>query len=146
MLSPMHQAPVAELAELAAGYSEAWGSHDLEAIVERHSRDGVCQLHAVTPPVVGRPAIHDTFAALFAQIPDVAFANQELLFAEWGWVLRSTITGTMAAPLTLGPATAPAGHRISMDAVDVVQAQGGLITVKRTYADWLTPLTELLAP
>jgi hypothetical protein len=140
-----HQATATELADLSARYGEAWARHDLDAIVDRHGHDGVFQLHGVTPPVVGRPAVRETFAALFTQIPDIAFAEQELLFADWGWVLRSTVTGTLTAPLTLGPVTAPAGHRISMDAVDVIQTQRGLITAKHSYVDWLTPLAELAA-
>ena len=130
--------------ELIPIYSEAWASHDADRIASHHAEDGIFQLHSGgAGPVEGRTAIRDAFAAFLAQFPDLAFAEQELLVADWGWSVRWTMSGTLALPFPVGDRTAEPGASISVDAVDVITASNGLIDAKHTYLDWAAGLEQL---
>ncbi|HEX2129889.1 MAG TPA: SgcJ/EcaC family oxidoreductase, partial [Solirubrobacterales bacterium] len=109
------------LATLIDEYSEAWASRDPDRIAAYHAEDGIFQLHSAgAGPVAGRRAIREAFAGFLAEYPDLAFAEQELLVADWGWTVRWTMS---------------AGG-MSVDAVDVITSSGGLIDAKHTYLDW----------
>ena len=137
-------APAPTLEQLIPAYSEAWASHDPDRIAAYHAEDGIFQLHAgAAGPVTGRAAIRDAFAAFLTQFPDLAFAEQELLVAEWGWSVRWTMSGTLAVPFPAGERTAEPGGSIAIDAVDVITASGGLIDAKHTYLDWAAGLEQL---
>lgn len=130
--------------ELIPVYSDAWASRDAERIAAHHAEDGIFELHSGgAGPVRGRDAIRDTFAGFIAQFPDIAFDEQELLVAEWGWSVRWTMSGTLALPFPVGDRTAEPGRRISIDAVDVITASAGLIDAKHTYLDWAAGLEQL---
>jgi len=130
--------------ELIPVYSEAWASHDADRIAAHHAEDGIFQLHSgAAGPVRGREAIRDAFAAFLAQFPDLVFAEQELLVADWGWSVRWTMSGTLALPFAVGDRSAEPGTRISIDAVDVITASGGLIDAKHTYLDWAAGLEQM---
>jgi hypothetical protein len=135
---------IATVEELIPVYSEAWASHDADRIASHHAEDGVFHLHnAAAGPVSGREAIRDTFAAFLAQFPDLTFTEQELLAGEWGWTVRWTMSGTLALPFAVGERTADPGASISIDAVDVITASGGLIDAKHTYLDWAAGLEQM---
>jgi hypothetical protein len=137
-------ATVASVEELIPVYSDAWASRDADRIASYHAEDGIFQLHSGgAGPVEGRGAIRDAFAAFLAQFPDLAFAEQELCVAEWGWSVRWTMSGTLALPFPVGDRTAEPGASISIDAVDVITASGGLIDAKHTYMDWAAGLEQL---
>ncbi len=134
----------ASLEELIPVYSDAWASHDADRIASHHAEDGIFQLHSGgAGPVEGRAAIRETFAAFLAQFPDLKFTEQELLVADWGWSVRWTMSGTLALPFPVGDRTAEPGASISLDAVDVITASGGLIDAKHTYMDWAAGLEQL---
>jgi hypothetical protein len=119
---------VTSIEELIPVYSEAWASRDPERIAAHHAEDGIFQLHSGgAGPVQGRAAIRDAFAAFLAEYPDLAFAEQELLVAEWGWTVRWTMSA----------------GAISIDAVDVITASDGLIDAKHTYVDWAAALEQM---
>lgn len=121
-------ATVTSIEELIPIYSEAWASRDPERIAAYHAEDGIFQLHSGgAGPVQGRAAIRDAFAVFLTEYPDLAFAEQELLVAEWGWTVRWTMS---------------AGS-ISIDAVDVITASDGLIDAKHTYVDWAAALEQM---
>ena len=131
------------LDELARRYGEAWNTQDLDAIMSFHTEDGVYHLHGAADPVKGHAAIRESFAGVFALLPNVAFREQELLLADWGWVSRSAMTGTLGAPFAFATAVVEPGRAIAVDAVDVIRVADGLITSKHTYVDWLAALTQL---
>ena len=132
------------ISELIPAYSDAWASHDADRIASHHAEDGIFQLHSgAAGPVQGRDTIRDAFAAFLTQFPDLAFSEQELLVAGWGWSVRWTMSGTLAVPFPVGERTAEPGARISIDAVDVITASGGLIDAKHTYLDWAAGLEQL---
>jgi steroid delta-isomerase-like uncharacterized protein len=128
----------AEMAELFDRYGDAWASHDPDAIAAFHAPDGVFHLHAGADLVRGRAAIRDTFAGFIAQWPDLAFQPEQVDFADWGWVVRWTMRGTLAQPLEVEGATASPGGRIEVDALDVITVDDdGLLAAKHTYLDAL---------
>jgi hypothetical protein len=94
-------------------------------------------LHAGAEAVIGRDAIRETFAGFLAQWPDLEFSEQTAEVADWGWAVRWTMSGTLAAPLEVDGAEARPGSRMSVDAIDMIEVAGGLITAKHTYLDAL---------
>ena len=139
--------PAAELEAmeaLANRYGEAWNSQDLDAILALHSADSVFHLHAGAESVQGLDAIRSTFGAFLDQWPDIHFEQQSLATAPAGWVLRSTMSGTLASQLELeDEVVGRPGSKISVDAVDVIAVSGGLVTAKHTYLDSVTLLRQL---
>ena len=137
-------ATVTSIEELIPVYSDAWASHDADRIASHHAEDGIFQLHSGgAGPVEGREAIREAFAAFLAQFPDLAFTEQELLVADWGWSVRWTMSGTLALPFPVGDRTAEPGASIAVDAVDVITVSAGLIDAKHTYMDWAAGLDQL---
>ena len=133
----------ATIAELIPDYVAAWEARDPDRIASLHAPDGVFHLHSAAAPVVGREAIRDAFAAFLAQFPDLAFVEQELISGEWGWVVRWTMSGTLAQPFEVGGATAQPGAGFEIDAIDMITASNGLIDAKHTYLDWQSGLAQL---
>ena len=130
--------------DLIPAYSDAWASHDPDRIASYHAEDGIFQLHSgAGGPLEGRAAIRDGFAAFLAQFPDLAFEEQELNEADWGWSVRWTMSGTLALPFPVGDRTAEPGGRISIDAADIITTSNGLIDAKHTYLDWAAGLEQL---
>lgn len=130
--------------ELFEAYGAAWGSHDADAIAAFHAEDGIFHLHAEAEPVSGREAIRETFAGFLAQWPDLEFVEQDKQIGEWGWVVRWTMSGTLAESGEVAEgAAAEAGARFAVDAVDVIEVSGGLLTAKHTYVDSQALLRQL---
>jgi steroid delta-isomerase-like uncharacterized protein len=137
-------ADVSQIEEMAARYGEAWNSQDLEAILAHHAEDGVFHLHAGSEPVVGIEAVRATFAGFIAQWPDINFDQQRLIADDGGWLLASTMSGTLAQPLELnGAVIAEPGAKIAVDALDVIDVRDGLIAAKHTYLDSVALLQQL---
>jgi steroid delta-isomerase-like uncharacterized protein len=124
-------------------YGEAWASHDADAIAGFHAEDGIFHLHAGAEEVRGRDAIRATFAGFLAQFPDLEFAEQQKMIEDWGWVVRWTMSGTLAVSFDTGTGVAEPGGRIEIDAVDVITVDDGLLTAKHTYLDWASALRQL---
>jgi uncharacterized protein (TIGR02246 family) len=144
MTNPAPLAPaVDEVAELIEPYSEAWAARDPDRIAAFHAADGIFHLHSAAEPVRGREAIRDAFAGVLTQFPDLAFSEQELRVAEWGWTVRWTMSGTLAVPLPLGERTADPGSSFAIDALDMITVSAGLIDAKHTYLDWAAGLEQL---
>ena len=139
MSTTASQAPAQPaLAELFERYGEAWASHDAASIAAFHAEDGIFHLHAGAEAVQGRGAILATFEGFMAQWPDLAFETQSVNFGEWGWVVRWTMSGTLAQPLEVEGAEAEPGARMSVDALDVIEVNAaGELTAKHTYLDAL---------
>jgi steroid delta-isomerase-like uncharacterized protein len=129
---------------LADRYGEAWNSQDLDAILALHSAHSLFHLHAGAEPVQGIDAIRATFAAFLEQWPDIHFEQQSLATAPAGWVLQSTMSGTLASTLELeGEVVGRPGSKIAVDAVDVIAVSDGLVAAKHTYLDSVTLLRQL---
>ncbi len=128
---------------LIADYVDAWGARDADRIAAFHAEDGIFHLHSNAEPVVGRDAIRETFAGLLAVFGDLTFVEQELISGEWGWVVRWTMSGTLAAPYPAGSKVAEPGSSFEIDALDMITVADGELTAKHTYVDWQAALDQL---
>lgn len=132
------------VAGLIREYVAAWESRDADRIAAFHAPAGIFQLHSGDAgPVRGREAIRDTFAAFLAQFPDLAFAEQELIEGEWGWLVRWRMSATPAQPFAIGERVAEPGAGFEIDAIDVITASRGQIDAKHTYLDWQAGLEQM---
>lgn len=130
--------------ELFDAYGDAWGSRDADAIAAYHAEDGTFQLHADSEAVHGRDAIRETFAGFLTQWPDLTFTEQDSHVGGWGWVVRWTMSGTLAqSGEVVEGESAKAGARFDVDAVDVIEVADGELTAKHTYVDSQTLLRQL---
>ena len=131
------------LERLIGDYAAAWASHDADRIAAHHAEDGIFHLHSNAEAVHGREAIRETFSGLLAVFPDLTFVEQELISGDWGWVVRWTMSGTLAQPYPAGSKVAAPGSRFEIDALDMITVSDGLITAKHTYVDWQAALDQL---
>ena len=81
-------------------YVAAWAAHDPDAIVALHTDDTTFWLHHGQGPVHGRAAARESFAGMFAALPDFGFVVHRTEFGARHWVLDWTLTCT----LPTGPA------------------------------------------
>ena len=132
-----------EIETLIADYVAAWGARDADRIAAYHAEDGIFHLHSNAEPVQGREAIRETFAGLLTVFPDLTFVEQELISDEWGWVVRWTMSGTLAAPYPAGSKVAEPGASFEIDAIDMITVADGKLTAKHTYLDWNAALAQL---
>jgi steroid delta-isomerase-like uncharacterized protein len=132
-----------DIETLIADYVAAWGARDADRIASYHAEDGIFHLHSAAEPVQGRDAIRETFAGLLAVFPDLTFVEQELISGEWGWVVRWTMSGTLAQPYPAGSKVAEPGSRFEIDAIDMITVADGKLTAKHTYVDWQAALDQL---
>ena len=132
-----------EIDTLIDDYVAAWGARDADLIASYHADDGIFHLHSNAEPVRGRESIRDTFAGLLAVFPDLAFVEQELISDEWGWVVRWSMSGTLAAPYPAGSKVAQPGASFEIDAIDMITVADGKLTAKHTYLDWNAALAQL---
>ena len=128
---------------LIADYVAAWEARDADRIAGYHAEDGIFHLHSNAEPVKGREAIRETFAGLLAVFPDLTFVEQELISGDWGWVVRWTMSGTLAQPYPAGSKVAEPGSRFEIDALDMITVADGELTAKHTYVDWQAALDQL---
>jgi steroid delta-isomerase-like uncharacterized protein len=124
-------------------YVAAWEARDADRIAAYHAEDGIFHLHSAAEPVRGREAIRETLTGLLAVFPDLTFVEQELISGDWGWVVRWTMSGTLAQPYPAGSKVAQPGSRFEIDALDLITVAGGELTAKHTYVDWQAALDQL---
>jgi len=136
-------APASTIETLIANYVAAWEARDPDQIASYHAEDGIFHLHSDAEVVVGRAAIRDTFAGLFTIFPNLAFIEQELVSAEYGWTVRWAMSATLALPYPAGSKVAEAGSRFEIDAIDLITVADGELTAKHTYLDWQSALSQL---
>jgi hypothetical protein len=139
----MTTAAATDIETLIAEYVAAWEARDPDRIASYHAEDGIFHLHSAAEVVQGRQAIRETFAGLLAVFPDLTFVEQELISGEWGWVVRWTMSGTLAQPYPAGSKVAEPGSRFEIDALDMITVAGGELTAKHTYVDWQAALDQL---
>jgi steroid delta-isomerase-like uncharacterized protein len=128
---------------LIADYTAAWEARDAELIASYHADDGIFHLHSNAEPVRGREAIRETFAGLLTVFPDLTFVEQELISGDWGWVVRWSMSGTLAEPYPAGSKVAEPGSSFEIDALDMITVADGKLTAKHTYLDWQAALAQL---
>ena len=121
--------------ELAERYSDAWHSHDPDAIVALHTDDTVFHIHVGDEPARGRAAVREAFAEILRQWPDLHFHPVGLRFGEDFWVAEWRMTGTHSE----------SGAKMDAEAVDVITVGEGRVHTKDTYVDAITIQQQLAA-
>lgn len=101
-------------------YSEAWNSHDPDAIAALHSKDTRFCTHGAGPAAEGREAMRTAAAETFERFPQFASQPIRVLFGSDHWVIEWTMVNA----------------DLSVDCVDVVALEGGLVKSKDTYFDF----------
>ena len=120
-----YTAPALDVERLADAYFAAWAARDPERIATLHTPDTRFQIHAGADPVVGRDAVKEAFAGLFAQWPNFAFRTHRTLYGSDMWVLDWDLLSSGG----------PAGD-VQFGCLDVVQlAPDGLVARKDTYVN-----------
>jgi uncharacterized protein (TIGR02246 family) len=101
-------------------YSEAWNGHDPDAIAALHTEDTCFCTHGAGPAAEGRESMRATAAETFAQFPEFGSKPIRVLFGPEHWVLEWTMSNA----------------ELSVDCVDVIALEGGLVKTKDTYFDF----------
>ncbi len=101
-------------------YSEAWNSHDPDAIAAMHTEDTRFCTHGAGPAAEGRGAMRTAAAETFAQFPQFASKPIRVLLGSDHWVIEWTMINA----------------DLSVDCVDVIALEDGLVKTKDTYFDF----------
>jgi len=126
------------------GYNEAWNRHDVDAIVSKHTDDSVFENHTTRDVYVGRAAIADAIAGIFAVFPDLRFETRrqylrdDLVVQEW--TAHGTHLGKMRRA---GIEVEPTGREVEYRGLDVIPLRDGLVARKDVYSDSITLLRQL---
>jgi len=128
--------------DLAGSYCAAWNAHDLEEILALHTEDSTFAFHIGVPPVVGKSAIRESFAASLRQYADVHFAVERLHVGAGHYVAEMRFSA-LAVRSRAGQALAGGGVAIEIDLVDVMTVEGGLVKRKDSYTDPVTLRRQL---
>ena len=125
-------------------YNDAWGRHDVEAIVAMHTEDSVFENHTTGDVNVGRDAIGRAIAGIFGVFPDLAFETRRQYIREDLVVQEWTARGTHRGPMRRsGLEIAPTGRTVEYRGMDVIPMAEGLVARKDVYSDGVTLLRQL---
>ena len=119
--------------DLIQRYTNAWASHDPDAIVALHTEDTRFHAHIGQEPAVGKMAVRQTFAELFAQFPDLAFEQVSLKTTADFWAVEWKMSGTLAGT----------DHTFEVDLVDLITVEDGLVKSKDSYIDAVSMQAQL---
>ena len=101
-------------------YSEAWNSHNPDAIAALHTEDTRFCTHGAGPAAEGRGAMRTTAAETFAQFPEFASKPIRTLFGPDHWIIEWKMQNA----------------DLSVDCVDIISLEDGLVKTKDTYFDF----------
>jgi steroid delta-isomerase-like uncharacterized protein len=119
--------------DLFERYADAWGRRDPDAIVALHTEDTRFHAHVGQEPAVGKAAVRQAFADLFAQFPDLAFEQVSLRTGPDFWVVEWKMSGTLAGSQT----------RFGVDLIDFITVEDGLVKSKDSYLDAVSMQAQL---
>ncbi len=126
--------PDEALMALMVKHINAWNNHDLEALMQLFSKDGVFEASG-GPDVEGQrfaggAEVRMAFASVFERMPDAHWGsghhhviNPEYCVSEW------TLTGTLAD-----------GSRLEVNGCDFLTVRNGLIKRKNSYRKQRPPI------
>ena len=125
---------MSDLKEISERYFAAWEARDPDAIVALHTEDTRFWSHLGTEPVVGREAVREHFAELFARFPEFSFETYRVLYGPDFWVLDWA--------LIFKPEGSEETARF--DCLDVVNVSAeGLVARKDTFIDFVQLQTAM---
>ncbi len=125
-------------------YNDAWGRHDVDAIVALHTDDSVFENHVTGDVNVGREAIGRAISGIFSVFPDLSFETRrqyirdDLVVQEW--TARGTHLGKMTRA---GIEVEPTRRTVEYRGMDVIPITNGLVARKDVYSDSITLLRQL---
>jgi len=119
--------------DLIQRYTNAWASRDPDAIVALHTEDTRFHAHIGQEPAVGKMAVRQAFAELFAQFPDLAFEQVSLKTTADFWAVEWKMSGTLAGT----------DHTFEVDLVDLITVEDGLVKSKDSYIDAVSMQAQL---
>jgi steroid delta-isomerase-like uncharacterized protein len=122
--------------ELMRKAFEAISARDLDTLSTLWDERTLSVFVALGLEVVGRDALRDFFAEMFAAVPDLDFAVEEIhdvdeSVAVGQWHLTGTFSG---APFQ---GIEPTGRHIELRGIDVMRFEGGLLRRNDIYYDGL---------
>jgi steroid delta-isomerase-like uncharacterized protein len=125
-----------QASELMRRTFEALAARDLDALSTLWDERTLDVFVALGLEVVGRDALRDFFAEMFAAVPDLDFAIEEIhdvdeSVAVGQWHLTGTFSG---APFQ---GIEPTGRRIELRGIDVMRFEDGLLRRNDIYYDGL---------
>jgi len=119
--------PIAEITtEVLQAFADAWNRHDVDAIMSFMTAD--CVFEGSSGPevcgtrYVGREAVRDGFAEVWATFPDAHWGNARHFVSGDRGVSEWTFTGTSAN-----------GTRIEVHGCDLFTCRDGKIALKNSY-------------
>ncbi|MBV1934344.1 MAG: nuclear transport factor 2 family protein [Parvibaculaceae bacterium] len=126
------------LPEAVQAYGEAWASRDVDRIVALHTEDSIFTLHiAGQEPAVGRAQIRSQFQAILESTPDYASKPYQMDFGPNFVVIMYRVLSGPSHPATLGAKvfTPNGGKDYTLDAIDLIVFDDGLVSAKHTFID-----------
>jgi steroid delta-isomerase-like uncharacterized protein len=134
----------AELQAFIDRYNDAWGRHDVDAILSMHTDDSVFENHTTGDVNVGNEEIGRAISGIFSVFPDLSFETRrqyvrdDLVVQEW--TARGTHLGKM---IRSGIEVEPTRRAVEYGGMDVIPISGGLVARKDVYSDGVTLLRQL---
>ncbi len=131
---------IAETTDIQAAlqsYGAAWASRDVDRIVNLHTEDSVFRLFVDGVPVArGQEEIAQQFSAILASNPTYQSRIENVRVGPGFAVLEYRIRMDADTAVHLGARTfAPTGETFEVDAIDVLEFDGGLVARKHTFVD-----------
>ena len=125
---------------------EAVERADADALAALYADDAVHHHPMAEGPVVGRDAIRESEAALFAMFSDVTVQRRGVWRSGSTVIVEVVLSATNTGPLNVGGAAAlPAtGRRVDIPSIWVLEVgRDGLITEERDYFDTASLFRQL---
>ncbi len=124
--------------EAVQAYGEAWASRDADRIVALHTEDSTFTLHvAGQEPAVGKAQIRAQFEDILKSTPDYASKPYQMDFGPNFVVIMYKVQSGPSHPAVLGARTfTPEGSSdYTIDAIDLIVFEDGLVSAKHTFID-----------
>ncbi len=131
-------AQATSLPEAVQAYGDAWASRDVDRIVALHTEGSTFTLHvAGQKPAVGKAQIKSQFQAILNSTPDYASKPYQMDFGPNFVVIMYKVLSGPSHPATLGAAvfTPKGGSDYTVDAIDLIVFDDGLVSAKHTFID-----------
>ena len=124
--------------EAVQAYGEAWASRDADRIVALHTEDSTFTLHvAGQEPAVGKAQIRAQFQNILESTPDYGSQPYQMDFGHNFVVIMYKVQSGPSHPAVLGARTfTPEGSSdYTIDAIDLIVFEDGLVSAKHTFID-----------
>ena len=132
---------------IAERYLQAWQNHDLDGILALHTPDTIFTSVATGREAVGRDAVREAIAQVFAVWPDLRFHPVRVYTTTELIVAESILETTPALPLPLGGIVAePNGRTVRCAVADILALENGRVKRKDSYLDALDYVRQMQGP